>query len=359
MRRLILGFTALSVTGLGVAGVVWYVKRRPVRHPGYVVAANCGGVTVTDEAQALAFAESEGAKARSFTKATTTEWVASASASLSVPLICEATQADPEALGFAYRLLRAYVRGALTIGKIDDPSALDVVGDLRKLMLDNGVPPGLLPEGVPGVPKPSPKPGPQLSGPKQIEKPLTPAQREAEACSWVVANKPNTYEGLNKADFPDVPLASWLARVAFRRAYPSWPLEPVQPVQVDALSRIVVCVVEALDPPVPVPTETPTPGKHYRTRSSDKDLFALAAQAYKTVIGTPENTAAARAINNHPYNKRFWSVHPTELALFPPDGRRIELFSSFGTPLLQSKDPVNGARGKGNYWPTIFIPELE
>jgi len=358
MNRLILGVTALGVTALGVTGVVWYVKRRPVLLPGYVVAPNCGGVTVTDETQALAFAESQGTKAPTFTKTASAEWVASASASLNVPLICEATKAEDGALGFAYRLLRAYVRGALTKGKIDEPSALIVVEDLRKLMLDNGVPPGILPEGVPGVPKPSPKPGPQFPGPKQIEKPLTPAQREAEACSWAVANKPNAYEGLSKADFPDVPMASWLARVAYRRAYPTWPLEPVQSVQVDALSRIVVCVAEALDPPVPVPTETPTPGRHYRTRSPDKDLFVLAAQAYKTVIGTPENTAAARAINNHPYNKRFWSVHPAELALFPPDGRRIELFSSFGTPLLQAKDPVTGARGKGNYWPIIFIPEL-
>lgn len=193
MNRLILGIAALGVTALGVTGVVWYVKRRPVNHPGYVVAPNCGGVTVTDEAQALAFAESQGSKAPIFTKAAGAEWVASASVSLGIPLICEATKAENDALGFAYRLLRAYIRGALTKERIDEPSAVTVAGDLRKLMLDNGVPPALLPEGVPGVPKPSLKPGPQLPGPKDVEKLLTPAQREVEACSWAVANRPKTY----------------------------------------------------------------------------------------------------------------------------------------------------------------------
>ncbi|HUR47919.1 MAG TPA: hypothetical protein VMY88_00110 [Acidimicrobiales bacterium] len=357
MNRLTLGISVLGLTGLGVAGVAWYVKRRPVSHPGYVVAANCGGVTVTDEAQALAFAESRGAQACTFVQAASAEWVANASASLSVPLICEAAKAEDAALGFAYRLLRAYVRGALTAGKIDEPSAVNVVADLRKLMLDNGVPPALLPEGVPGVPKPSPKPGPP-PGPKQIDQLLTPAQREAEACGFAVANRPKTYGGLSQSDYPDTPLAGWLGLVAYRRAYPDWPTGPVQPAQVEALSRVITCVTEKLYPPVPVPVDTPTPGKHYQTRATDTDLLALASRAYKTVNGSPANLAAARVLSNHPDNRRFHSAHPTEIALYPPSGRRIDVSPVFGPPVRQVKDPEDGARGEGNYFPLIFIPEL-
>lgn len=358
MKRLTLGLTSLGVAVLGVTTVVWYVKRRPVSYPGYVVAGKCKGVIVTDEAQALAFAEYQGAQARTYTKLDGAGWLASASESLGVPLICEAANADVGALGFSYRLLRAFVHGALKKDKIDEPSAVAVVGDLRKLMLSNNVPSELLPEGIPGAPKPAPKPGPQLPGPKEVEKLLTPAQREAEACGWAFANRPKTYGGLSQSDYHDTPLAGWLGLVAYRRAYPEWPVSPVQPAQVDALSRMITCVKDKLHPPIPVPVDLPTPGKHYQTRATDTDLLTLASRAYKTTLGTAANTNAARVLNNHPDNRRFHSAHPAEISVFPPSGRRIDLSPVFGPPVLQVKDPENGARGNGKSFPLIFIPEL-
>lgn len=113
-----------------------------------------------------------------------------------------------------------------------------------------------------------------------------------------------------------------------------------------------------LYPPVPVSVDPPTPGKHYQTKATDTDLLALASRAYKTTHGTPANTNAARVLNNHPDNRRFHSAHPTEIALFPPSGHRIDLSPVFGPPVLQVKDPEQGARGKGTYYPLIFIPEL-
>lgn len=50
------------------------------------------------------------------------------------------------------------------------------------------------------------------------------ASAEAQACGWVLTERPTSWEGL-KLD-PARPLADWLGWIAYRRAYPHGPKHP-------------------------------------------------------------------------------------------------------------------------------------
>lgn len=366
MNRIAVVAAAVGTTVIAGAGLVWYARRGPAKglpntYPGYQVIPNCGGVTVTDEAQAITHAEVLGAKAAPFTTNASSAWVTNASAALDVSLICESASFAKPALGFTYRLLRGYIRGALTAGKIDATSALNVVSYLRSLMLSSGVDATELPEGLPGLPKPGPAPnpvpgpgpGPKPPGPK-LEIPKTPAQLEAEACAWAVASRPTSFKGLDKAAFPNATLAGWLARVAYKRAYPELPDAPTLPVHLETLSRLLICVTDRL-----TPSPKPTPDRYYQSIGST-NLYSLASLAYGALPNTAAVLAGARAINSAEYNRRFWKIfgYPQDPADYPPDGARIAFEPVFGPPETQANDPVNGSRGGGTYYPLIFIPKL-
>lgn len=209
------------------------------------------------------------------------------------------------------------------------------------------------------------------------------AALEAEACAWVVTAKPDRWGTKKRAELGEqLEDAAWFGLVAYWRSYPEAAEVPVTPDEQAALARLVSCITARLTPkpgpalppdqpkqppagpqPVPEPSDDPTPGQYYQVKKGvDFSLFGLSSRAYGTKNGSQENLAATRHLNSHPYNHRFWKIfpeHENEPSLFPPEGARVDLSPAFGPRVLQWKDPEDGARGKGAYFPMIFIPPLE
>jgi hypothetical protein len=83
---------------------------------------------------------------------------------------------------------------------------------------------------------------------------------EAEACEWVVLNKPTKWSGALQGDTPQL---EWLAHVAFHRAYGRWAilgeLKTNNQAELDRQAAITVCVAGKLNQPPPNPIPNPPP----------------------------------------------------------------------------------------------------
>lgn len=232
--------------------------------------------------------------------------------------------------------------------------------------------------------------GPGTQGPS-----WPPADRlaaEAEECTAVVASKPQKHGDRVRPGY--MPDDEWFALVAYWRVYPDGPVQPeAVPAFAAALGRIRSCVRNKLPmPDAPKPTDPkptdpkpdapkpdvqneqpatpaelpgpladkPTPGRAYQLQhNKPSSLLLLASQAYGTPEGSAANLQRAHLINNHPYNRRFHVAVEAEKGLFPPSGERISFMPIFGTPEQQAKDVTKGARGEGDHYAVVYVPEIE
>lgn len=225
--------------------------------------------------------------------------------------------------------------------------------------------PGPTPGPTPG-PAPSPTPGPNPGPvPPLIIVPSRPVE-EAQECTAVAAAKPQTFK--DKSRPPQQPEDEWLAYVIYWRVYPDGPVEP----QGDMMwkgtwARILACVQQKLGktqggdiPPannLPAPlSPEPKPGLSYQINPEQvSSLYGLASKTYGTQRGSHENFVAAKRINDHPYNRRFWVEVAGEAAQFP--GGRISFNPIFGSIEQQVADTVGGGRGKGGHkFAALFLP---
>lgn len=204
---------------------------------------------------------------------------------------------------------------------------------------------------------------------------------EALNCADVVKQKPLEYYGEAQGDIGQV---EWLARVAFHLTYGQWP-NPDDPVQVTRLASLLTCVSATIEaepknpgpiippdpnkpPPLPPVADKPTPGQYFRitNKPSLNALFKVSSAAYGTQSGTAANVAAAKRINNDPYNARFRRPIDSLPGLnanakaFEKDifgDTRITFSPKFGDFAAQFADAADGAEGDGSEYAVIFIPE--
>lgn len=158
----VIGGAAMALGGLR-RSVKALIKPAQVK-PGYTVLANCAGVSVHDQAQADAYATTEGTKAATFTVPTGDAWTAAAAAQLGFASACPAASY----IGPFYRLVVLYVGGAVGAGKISEEYGKAILMIIADNAVKGGVDPQTLkdalqpvaPSPEPDLPKPKPTPTP-------------------------------------------------------------------------------------------------------------------------------------------------------------------------------------------------------
>lgn len=133
-----------GVVALGLAGVVVYAVAgtstvAPAER-GYEILTGCSGVKILDETKALAFAAASGAKASKMAPGDPAAWIAEAANALGSVSLCTIDAFPPSALGFIFRILRAYITGANTAGKLPVGLAEQLISGMRTICLTKGVP---------------------------------------------------------------------------------------------------------------------------------------------------------------------------------------------------------------------------
>lgn len=161
------------------------------------------------------------------------------------------------------------------------------------------------------------------------------------------------------------PLARWLGWVAYRRAYPNGPHDPMTTDWREALRRLTECVDVRLKeqpgpppadqvPEPPTPVDKPKPGVYYQLQKGDT-LLGVSSATYGTKGGA--NLTAARRINDAPQNKRFHVEAPQSEQNWWKT--RITFLPKFGTWPEQWGDDKTGAAGKGTHYAVIWLPEAQ
>lgn len=139
------GLAGVAVVGaVGAAVALSGESPAVATERGYKFLPGCGGIEVSDEPRAMAFARSAGTKASKL--GDIEAWAGEASEALGGGATCTVESYPVSSLGFLFRLVRAYVLGAVDAQQLLKEQAQMIVSAIRVTLLARGVAASELPE---------------------------------------------------------------------------------------------------------------------------------------------------------------------------------------------------------------------